>query len=320
MISRNLYRIALFIYLIISPLTLISQDPQLNPLGTWFFNPSWFNPAITGSKDYNSMSFTYAAGDDFKALVLSGNTRFSKRVRGYYNIPDNYSYSDIGIGYQVFHKSTPLVKSSGLKVTGSYHIKLNESATSFLSIGLSLRGSINTVTDSSSIEFPDNTTAETTYDPSIDFGIYYYSPAYYIGISSTDIIDGMLPNDTIPYIHEERQYNLHSGFKLVLYRPMNIVFEPSVSISISDSTFHDLVTHIHPMVKVYIDNLCIGSYFYSKDKLSVFFRYNYPRFYLGGFFAMSKESPYYNNIPSIELSAGINLSYKKSRHYKRFHW
>jgi len=320
MSRRKLYGTVLFMYLIINPLTLSSQDPQLNPLGTWFFNPSWFNPAISGSKDYNSLNFTYATGDDFNAMVLCGNTRFSKRTKGYYNIPDNYSYRNLGIGYQVFHKSTPLVKSTGFKVTGSYHIKLNESATSFLSIGLSLRGSTSTMTDSSSIELPDNTTAVTTYDPNIDFGVYYYSPAFYLGISSTDIIEGVLPNDTISYIHEARQYNFHSGFKLVLYRPMNIVIEPSVSISISDSTLQDVVNHIHPMVKVYIDNLCVGSYFYNKDKLSFFFRYNSPRFYLGGFLGISKESPYYINIPSIELSAGINLSYKKSRQYKRFHW
>ncbi len=320
MSRRKLFRIVLIIYLINNPLILDGQDTQLNPLGTWFFNPAWFNPAIPGFKDYNSLSFSYATGDDFKAMVLSGNTRFAKKIEGYYNIPDNYSYRNIGIGYQLFHKSTPLVKSSGLKISGAYHIKLNESATSFLSIGLSLRGSINTVTDSSSIEFPDNTTDETTYDPNIDFGVYYYNPAFYIGLSSTDIIEGMLSNDTISYMHEARQYNFHSGFKLVLYRPLNIVIEPSVSISISDSTFQDVVNYIHPMVKLYIDNLCVGSYFYNKDKLSVFFRYNYPRFYLGGFFAVSKEAPYYEYIPSIELSAGINLSYNKSRRYKRFHW
>ncbi|MBN1387034.1 MAG: type IX secretion system membrane protein PorP/SprF [Bacteroidales bacterium] len=312
-------RLALYIFIIATPLTINSQDIQLNPLGTWYLNPSWYNPAISGSKDFNSLSFTYATGNDFEAMVLNGNTRFSKRIKGYYNIPDNYTYRNMGIGYQVFHKSSDLVESSGLKVTGSYHLKLNESATSFLSIGISLQGSMNTVT-TSSIEFPDNTTTETSLDPNIDFGVYFYIPAFYMGISSTGILDGILPDDTISYIHDARQYHFLSGFKLVLYRPMKILIEPSVIVSFSDTISPELFDHIHPMLKIYVDNFCIGSYFYSKDKLSVFFRYNYPRFYLGAFFAMSRELPYYKNKPSIELSAGINLSYKESRRYKRFHW
>lgn len=315
----KLLRIVLCAFTIAGPLTLNGQDLQLNPAGSWVFNPSWFNPAIAGSKDYNSAGFTYATGDNFEALILNGNARISKKIKGYYNIPDNYSFRNIGIGYQAFFKSTELVKSSGFKVTGSYHVKMNESSTSFLSIGISVQGSMNKVT-TSSVELPDEAVTETTYDPNIDFGIYYYSPAFYMGISSTGIIDGMMPDDTIFNIHDARHYHFLGGFKVVLYRPMKILIEPSVTFSISDSTYQNVIDHIHPMVKIYIDNFCIGSYFYNKDKISVFFRYNYPRFYVGAFFAMTKDSPFYENKPSFELSAGINLSYKRSRVYKRFHW
>lgn len=316
----KLQRIILYIFIIIYPFTLYSQDSQLNPAGTWFYNPSWFNPAISGSKDYNSLSFTYATGENHEVMVLNGNARFSKKMKGYYNIPDHFRYRNIGIGYQAFHKSSDLVKSSGFKVTGSYHFSLNESSTSFLSIGLSFQGSMNKVTSSSTTEPPESTTTETTYDPNIDFGIYFYNPAFYMGVSSTGIFEGMLPGDAISYKHEARHYHFMSGFKVVLYRPLNILIEPSVVLSISDSTYQDFIDHIYPMVKIYVDNFCMGTYFYNKDRISVFFRYNYPGIYLGAFLAISKEAPYYRNIPSIELSAGINLSYKKSRPHKRFHW
>ncbi len=320
MIRLKTFRKVLYILFIISPLTLYSQDSQINPAGTWFFNPAWYNPAISGSKDYNSINFTYATGDDYESMVLSGNTRFTKKIKGYYDIPDLSSYRNMGIGYQVFHRSSEEVKSSGFKVTGSYHLKLNESSMSFLAIGISFEGSMNTVTTSSDVEFPESATKETTYDPNIDFGIYYYSPSFYMGISSTGLLEGMLPDDTVTYDYEARHYHFLSGYKLVLYRPMNILIEPSVIFSISDTAFHDFVNHIYPMVKIYIDNFCLGTYFYNKDNISVFFRYNYPGIYIGAFLALSRESAYYKNIPSIELSAGINLSYNKSRRYKRFHW
>ncbi|MFO7852125.1 MAG: type IX secretion system membrane protein PorP/SprF [Bacteroidota bacterium] len=321
MIRLNVIRIVLFIFLIvISPMNLYSQDSLLNPAGTWIYNPSWYNPAISGSKDYHSLDFTYATGDDFESMFLSGDTRLTNKVEGYYNMPDHITYRNIGLGYQVFHRSSDKFESSGFKATGSYHIQLNENSTSFLSIGLSLQGSRNTVTTIPDIEIPDSTITETTYDPNVDFGIYYYSPALYLGLSSTNILEGMLPNDTISYNHEIRHYHFMGGYKFVLYRPMNLLIEPSVIFSLSDSTFNDFANHIYPMVKIYIDNFCFGSYFYDWDKISVFFRYNYPGVYIGAFLAVSRKSPYYKKIPSIELSAGINLSYNKTRRYKRFHW
>ncbi len=317
--SRLIRRIYV-LFLILSPLALNGQDPLLNTAGTWTYNPSWYNPAISGSKDFNSINFTYATGEDYNSLILSGDTRLAKKIGGYYNIPDNFSYRNIGIGYHLFQRSSENIKTIGFKATGSYHIKLNESSMSFLSVGISLQGTFNNITYAPDIESPENTIDKKTFDPNIDFGLYYYSPSFYVGLSSTGILEGMLPDDSIYYRHEERHYHLLGGYKFILYRPLNLLIEPSVIFSVSDTTFNNFTKRIHPMLKIYIDNFCLGTYYYDSDRISLFFRYNYPGFYIGGFLAVSRKSPYYKSVPSIELSAGINLSYNKSRQYKRFHW
>lgn len=310
----------LYISLIFSSLALNGQNQQLSSEGTWVNNPYWYNPAISGSKDYNTLHFIYATGENYESMVLSGDMRLTKKIDGYYNMPNYFSHSNIGLGYQLFHISSEDVISSGFKATGSYHFKLNENNTSFLSIGLSLHGSRNTVTTTPSIEFPDSTISETSYDPNIDFGIYYYSPSLSIGLSATRILEDILPNDSITYFYEKRNYHFSTAYKFVLYKPLKLLIEPSVIVNISDSIGNDLLNHISPMVKIYIDNFCFGSYLYNKDKISLFFRYNYPGIYLGGFIAISRKSPYYKKIPSIELNAGINLSYNKSKRHRRFHW
>ncbi|HDZ42139.1 MAG TPA: type IX secretion system membrane protein PorP/SprF [Bacteroidetes bacterium] len=316
---KPLRRICIVI-LIVSPLALHGQDPLLNTAGTWTYNPSWYNPAITGSKDFNSINFTYATGEDYYSMILNGDTRLVKKIKGYYNIPDHYSYRNIGIGYYLFNRSSEDISTTGFKASGSYHIKLDENSMSFLSIGLSLQATMNKFSYVPDMESPDSTILKTSYDPNVDFGLYYYSPSFYAGISATGILEGFLPDDSIYYGHEERHYHFLTGYKFVLFRPLNLLIEPSVIFSVSDTTFNNFLKRIHPMLKIYIDNFCLGTYYYDRDRISLFFRYNYPGFYIGGFLAVSRKSPYYKSVPSIELSAGINLSYNKSRQYKRFHW
>ena len=308
------------VFVILSPVVSNGQDPLLNTAGTWTYNPSWYNPAINGSKDFNSINLTYATGEDYNSLILSGDTRLAKKTGGYYNIPDNFSYTNIGIGLHIFNRSSENLKTTGFKASGSYHLELDESSMSFLSVGISFQGSWNNITYAPDLESPDITISKQTFDPNMDFGLYYYNPSYYVGLSSTAILEGIVQDDSIYYRHEERHYHLMGGYKFILYRPMKLLIEPSLIFSVSDTTFNNLANRIHPMLKIYFDNFCIGTYYYNKDRISIFFRYNYPRIYIGGFLAISRKSPYYKSEPSIELSAGFNLSYNKSRQYKRFHW
>jgi hypothetical protein len=74
------------------------------------------------------------------------------------------------------------------------------------------------------------------------------------------------------------------------------------------------------MLKVYAGNFCIGTYFNDYSKISFFFQYRFPRLYLGAFFAMPKNSPYFKESPTTEIAVGINFSRNKSGFTKNSHW
>lgn len=317
MACLKILRITFIVALIISPLAIHAQDSQLNPVSTWLFNPSYYNPAISGSLDYSPLYFISASGKDYNSLTVSGSTRLARKVTGYYNMPDHFTYRNTGAGLHLFNINAGGLSSLGLKVTGSYHFKLDESSLSFLSLGISLKGSRNTMDITSGIEPPLAITQETSFDSNIDLGLYYYGPAFYAGISSSNI----LPADSASYAPSSRHYHFTGGYKLMVYRPLSIMIEPSLILSATDtSTIANIHNIIYPVLKIYIENFCLGTYFYKRDRVSLFFRYNYPGMYVGAFLSLSGNSAFYKNEPSIEFSAGINLSYNKARRYKRFHW
>lgn len=316
-----LRKICLFVFLV-SPLYLLyGQQSSLNPISSWIFNPITYNPAVAGSKDFFSVDLIAASRENNNSQVISGNTRLSKKVPGYFTSPGYSRYTNFGLGGYIFNESSELSRTMGVSATGSYQVNLSESSLSFLSFGVSVKGIYNTMDSVSQVE-PDLTgTASETFEPNMDVGIYYYGPTFYAGISSTNLLSSTSKSDSAElYIPEARQYFFMGGYKFILSRYLDIVLEPSLIISASDSTFQDITKNINPLIKLYIENFCIGTYFYDKTKISFFFQYNHPRFYIGAFFALPKESPYFKKEPTIEFSAGINLSYNKSRLHKRYHW
>ena len=316
-----LRKIYLFIIFVSPVYLLYGQQTSLNPISSWVFNPITYNPAISGSKDFFSVDLIAASRENNKSQVISGNARLAKKVPGYFTSPGYSRYTNFGIGGYIFNESSGLSHTMGVSAAGSYQIKLSKSSLSFLSFGVSVKGIYNTMDSVSQVEPELTATASETFEPNMDAGIYYYGQAFYAGISSTNLLWNTSETDnTKLYIPEARQYFLMGGYKFVLSRYLDIVLEPSIIISASDSTFQDISKNIYPLIKLYIENFCIGTYFYDNNKISFFFQYNYPRFYIGAFFALPKESPYFKKEPCIEVSAGINLSYNRSRLHKRYHW
>ena len=101
---------------------------------------------------------------------------------------------------------------------------------------------------------------------------------------------------------------------------MNIVLEPSVLISATDSTFGKITDNINPIIKLYLEDFCIGTSFRSGGKISLFGQFRYPRFYVGAYYELASKTPYYKNKPIVEFTLGINIQPDKSRLTKHSHW
>jgi|WetSurMetagenome_2_1015567.scaffolds.fasta_scaffold19554_2 type IX secretion system PorP/SprF family membrane protein len=295
------------------------QQTPLNPLSYWVYAPYIYNPAIVGSKDFISIDLNASFQGKSQTQIISGNTRISKTQTGYFSSPDIFEFKNIGIGGSVFHDINGPSRNFGFSAAGSYQIPLNTRNLSFLSVGASVKGVYNLL-DSGSVE-PGNPLKKTFY-PNLDLGVYYYGTNFYTGISTTNLLGNPEKPDshglyTIPV---SRQYFFTAGYKILLSKSLNFVVEPSVLINADDSTIKEIKDDISPILKIYLADFCMGTYFLSNGKTSFFFQYRYPKFYIGAFYELPKKSPYYKRTPFVEFTLGLNIQSDKSRLSTHSRW
>ena len=101
---------------------------------------------------------------------------------------------------------------------------------------------------------------------------------------------------------------------------MNIILEPSFLASARDTTFGNLTDNINPILRLYIENFCVGTYFLTDNKFPFFIQFRYPSFYLGAFFEFPKNTPFFKSTPNVSFTAGLNLARARSKLSNKSHW
>jgi type IX secretion system PorP/SprF family membrane protein len=297
----------------------VAQQTPLNPLSYWVFTPSVYNPAMVGSKDFLTLDFNTAFQGNSNAQILSGNTRLSKTKPGYFSSPKLKEFNGFGIGGSIFNDLDGPSHNIGLSAAGSYQIPLSTRELSFLSFGAAIKGVYNMLDTSSADEgYP----TKNTFYPNVDAGIYYFGTNFFTGVSAINLLGnpGDPDNQGNYEIPVSRHYFFTMGYKFILSKTRNFVIEPSILIDAVDSTFSDISENITPILKLYLDNICLGSYFLNHGKTSFFFQYRFPRIYLGAFYELPKKTAYYKDPPIVEFTLGWNFRVDKSRFSKRSQW
>ncbi len=316
---RILIRVFLMLITVnIFNLTFAQQTP-LNPLSYWVFTPYIYNPAMVGSKDYTTLDFNAAFQGDSRAQILSGNSRLTKNKSGYFNSPKLKEFNGVGLGGSVFNDLHESSHNIGVNAAGSYQIPLNKKDLSFLSFGASVKGVYNML-DTSMADA--GSPSKNTFYPNVDAGIYYYGTNLFTGVSAINLLGN--PGDADSTGHYEipvsRTYFFTIGYKFILSKSLNIVLEPSILIDAVDSTLGNIADNINPIIKLYMDNFCLGSYFLSDGNTSFFFQYRFPRFYVGVFSELPRQTAYYKKPPIMEFTLGWNFQSDKSRLSKQSRW
>lgn len=304
----------LLLIFLLSPFFLVSaQETPVNPVSNKVFTPFVFNPAIAGSKDFMSVDILAALQNNQYTQLLSGNTRLKKRGKDHRLNPDITEFSNFGLGGYVFNDLTGDHRNAGISIAGACHIPLNREKLSFLSAGAAVKGVYS--------HFPGDTDPprpeRDTLFPNIDAGIYYYNPSFYAGISATNILAESPLKDTIPV---SREYFFTAGFKVVLSRRLNIVLEPSVIANTGDSLSGDIRDMIHPGLKLFLGNFCMGSYLNDYDRIPFFFQFKYPGFYIGTFFELPRNTPFYKKEITAEIVLGLNISKNNPSRNRKGQW
>ena len=296
------------------------QQMPFNPVSYRIYSPVLFNPAIAGSKDYLSIDLLAGFQGNSYSQAISGNTRLVKKIVGYRELGNSYRFTNFGMGFSGFNEynEKDSTHNAGISAGIAYHIPLNKKALSFLSIGASVKGMYHFNEGNADLNIP----YKEFYSPNVDLGIYLYHPKFYAGLSATNILaqpedTATLSNYKIPI---SRQYNFIAGYKIVLSRDLDIILEPSLIIHTDDSLSFDIQENVEPLIKLYAGNFCVGTYFNDYSKVSFFFQYRYPRFYVGTFFALHKDSPYFKTPLTAEIAFGVNFSRNKSGYTKNGHW
>jgi type IX secretion system PorP/SprF family membrane protein len=298
---------------------LVGQQNPVNPVYYWVFNPYVYNPAISGSKDYISVDLASSFRGKANTEFLGANTRLSRKQSGYFATSDLVEYENVGISGSVFNDFVGSSRNIGANIAGSYQFPMDERKISFLSVGASLKGVYNSF-DTGSVE--SGHLYKKTFFPNADLGVYYYGPSFYAGLSVVNLLGNPDKPDSLGHylIPVARQYFLSAGYKIVLSRTYDIVLEPSVLINAFDSTFKHIEENIDPVLKLYIDNLCLGSYFFTNGSYAFFAKYKYPGFYIGAFFDIPKKTPLYRRNPTIEFTLGLNIQPLRYRKSLIRHW
>ena len=307
---------ALLLLLLTSPL--LSQHAPDFPVSYRIFNPFVFNPAVAGSKDFTSVDVLINNFGKANSQLFSGHTRLSKSEKEYFTSVPNPVYTNIGLGAYLYNEYSDPTRNIGFGATGSYHLKLDRNALSYLSVGASAKAIINRFSGD-----PDTGSAEgSVLSPNLDAGIYYYSPAITAGISATNILGTPESPDSLGIYQApvSRQYFFHAGYKFFISRSLNLLLEPTLLINARDSLPEDIIDIIKPGLKLYSGDVCIGTYFNDFDRISFFGQFKYRKTSLGAYFELPYKTAYFKQPIIVEFTFGVNISAVKTGNSRRNHW
>jgi type IX secretion system PorP/SprF family membrane protein len=321
--NLTIFRIALLILLYALSFNLsYAQQTPYHPLSYRIFSPFLFNPAMAGSKDFSSLDVISGWQGKSNSQVICVNSRITKKGPSYFMAPDVKEFSNFGIGGYLFNEDYSPSHNMGAGAICSYQIPLDKQSLSFLSFGVAVKGIYNTMDSVYSADPGLSMPSESTFYPNLDAGIYYYGPSLFAGFSVTNLLGNPGDPDSLGIyrIPASRQYFFVAGYKFLISKPLNLVLEPSLIINGNTWRYHKITDIIKPMLKIYAQDFCVGTYFNDYDNISFFFQYRYPRFYVGTFFEMPKKTAYYKKDLNVEFAVGVNFSAIKSKNLKYYHW
>jgi hypothetical protein len=260
------------------------------------FSPFFNNPAIVGSKDYTSVDFVAIFQGNAHSQLVNFNTRLKKKQATYFPNKPFKTFRNIGLGGALLNDKIGGSHNLGFIAAAAYHYPVNKQNLSFFSVGASVKGYYNN-------QLKD-------VRPSTDFGIYYYTPTIVSGFSVINLASRASSTDSSsanapPLL---RNYNFMGGYKFILSRRQHIVLEPSLYVEFSDSTKGQIEKSLKPMVKIYLENFSVGTFLNDYKKLSFFFQYKFPQFYIASYIEFPNSSFYLkSSSPTIEFSFGLNF-------------
>jgi len=185
---------------------------QQQPLySQYMLNSFLINPALAGTDETSPLKLT------LRQQWLGIEDAPSTQALSYHTTIKNLD--NCGLGTFLYRDRFGPVSQTGLHGVFSYHLKISSNTN--LSFGLSMSG-FQYVIDETGLNIinPDDPSIigkkETCWVPDANTGLYLKNPLFYIGISSTQLIQKKFDSQTLNMGQMVRHYYLTSGYNWVL--------------------------------------------------------------------------------------------------------
>lgn len=283
---------------------------QQDPMFTQFmYNKLAFNPGYAGSRD-----------------IFSGDILYRRQWIGFPGAPNTLSVSlhtplqnpHVALGLTAYNDQIGLSDISGALGTFAYRLLLSRSVLSF-----GLQGGVKYSTLKWS-ELSETQKNDPTFDPAafpnqvipdVNFGIYWYSNDFYLGVASKHLIEG----NFLTKIDE------NTGEKEMLKLAAHLYTMAGMAISLSDNLvlrpalFTKFVKNAPPQFEingtlVINKDFGIGLSYRTVKSISVLAEVNLsPKLRLGYSYDIWLNDLLKNNQGSHEIRLGFDLEYPKNR-------
>lgn len=323
-VTPSFKRILFFVFIL--SLSYAASGQQLPLYSQYMMNSFLLNPAVAGSDGLTSFNLTareqwLGFENSPRTIAISGQTRLLRsspisRGRSVRNRPTLMSRSgNVGLGGYIFNDRNGIIDRTGIQGTYTYHIWMDRNQLSF---GVSLTAFQLKLDERNSLLHNEsdpllNGRRNTLFVPDVNMGVYFSNPSYYIGFSSTQLLQSALKfgSDGYKDFKMLRHYYLMAGYGF--FHENDLTIEPSVMLQ---STMESKVQADFNVRAYFRDDYWGGVSYRTSGALIMMGGVKVDRYYFGYAFDYSMSSIRKHSFGSHEFM----ISVKFGDTARRYRW
>ena len=285
-------------------LQMLAQQDAL--YSQYMFNQFTINPAYAGSR--NSFSSVLLLRNQWSGLSGAPNTLN-------FSLHTPFSGKQMALGLNFIADEIGPSKNSTILGTYAYHLRTSKGKISFGLRGGFYSSSLN----SNRLNFFDNNDVHNsgavyqTITPNFDFGVYYYTPKFYSGLSVNHLFDNKVvyQNSSQTHLYLNRHFFFNTG--AVFVKNENLVIKPSIMVryNAGSPVSFDLNTSV-----LFKKTIWLGLSYRSSNNVIFISEYNISNFLRIGYsydFDLSKLRKFHSGSHEVFIGCDLNFNKKESK-------
>ena len=283
-------------------LQMLAQQDAL--YSQYMFNQFTINPAYAGTR--NSFSSVLLFRNQWSGLSGAPNTLN-------FSVHTPFSGKKMALGLNFIADEIGPSKNSSIMGTYAYHLQTSKGKLSFGLRGGFYSSSLNT----SQLNFFNSSDVHNTGEvyqtitPNFDFGVYYFTPKFYSGLSVNHMFDDNAENTSQTQLNLNRHFFFNTG--AVFVKNENLVFKPSIMVRYNAGSpiSFDLNTSV-----LFKKTIWVGLTYRSSKSLIFISEYNISDFLRVGYsydFDLSKLRKFHSGSHEVFIGCDLNFNRKDSK-------